>query len=147
MVDGSPQLLPETLAQLRLAHLNMIQGVIGRMSSFSANVKNFAATISAGIIALAFQQHAQGLLPFAAAFILIFGWLDAYYLGLEREFRKFYAQTASRPLSDAADVHIRANSKGHYASLRALGGFSILGFYAPFFIVICVLIWFSPRCP
>ncbi len=42
-------------AQMRLAHLNMIQGIIGRVSWFSATIKNFTVTICAGVTALSFQ--------------------------------------------------------------------------------------------
>lgn len=47
---------PDKLVDLRIAHLNMIQGVISRMSGFSASAKNFCVTVSAAIIAVAFQK-------------------------------------------------------------------------------------------
>jgi len=62
---------------LQIAHMNMIQGIITRMSSFSAGVKNFCVTISVGIIAVAFQKQVPMLIWAAGAVVLIFGSMDS----------------------------------------------------------------------
>lgn len=79
----------------KIAHLTMVQEVIGRMASNSLALKSLAATVAAAIIALAASQSEQGgdastvalmtLLPLA-----IFWFLDAYYLRIEKAYRGLF---------------------------------------------------------
>ncbi len=78
----------------RRAHLEMIQGVIGRMSTNSFSVKSWAVGLVAGVFALAASKDATTVNPslFVVALvpILAFWGLDAYYLWQEKLFRALY---------------------------------------------------------
>ena len=71
----------------KIAYLQMIQEPICRMSTISAIFKGFAATIVAGIAALAYSNVNICVLGLSFLPVLAFAILDVYYLTLERKFR------------------------------------------------------------
>ena len=115
---------------LHVAHLNMIQGIIGRMSRFSANAKNFCITICAAIIAVAFQQQTSVLNWVAVGIVVIFFLMDAYYLSLERRYRDFYEEVAARDVAANADMSLKTNPLSLADFSNALVSISVLPFYA-----------------
>lgn len=125
-----PNPSPDKLVDLQIAHLNMAQGVIARMSSFSAGVKNFCVTISAGIIAVAYQKQIPMLTEAAIAVVLIFFLMDGYYLALEKRYRELYEEVAKRPLGQASDMSLKAKKLDLSTYLIAARSISVAGFYA-----------------
>jgi hypothetical protein len=118
----------DSLVQFRVAHLNMLQGVIGRMAGYSSSVKNFAVTIAAASLALAFDKSTELPLWIALGASLLLGILDVYYLFKEKGFRATYARVASEPLCNAADLTIKPDAASF---IRALASVSIWLFYLP----------------
>ena len=106
----------------------MLQSVIGRMASYSSSVKNFAVTITAASIALAFDQSKDAPLWIAVGAVLLLGALDAYYLVLERGFRATYEMVASAPLSQARDLNISPTPS---SKAKAVLSFSVWAFLLP----------------
>ncbi len=82
----------EDSTERQIAHLAMIQAVIARMASNSFALKSLTVTLCAGVIALIGAVSAPSKLYLIAAGgpVLVFGWLDANYLRLERLYRKLY---------------------------------------------------------
>lgn len=76
----------------RVAYLQMIQEPIGRMSTSSAIFKGFAATIVAGIAALSYCEVNTWILGLSFVPVLLFTFLDIYYLKLEKKYRYLYEQ-------------------------------------------------------
>src|SRR3546814_4907580 len=74
----------DKLVDLKIAHLNMVQGAVTRMAGFSASAKTFCITILAAIIALAVQAGTAKLALGAIVAVICLGLLDLYYLTLER---------------------------------------------------------------
>lgn len=76
----------------KIAHLQMIQGVIGRMASDTQTLKTLAITVAAAIIALA--QAGTGITSWLALLgilpTLLFWWLTAHALHVERAYRHLY---------------------------------------------------------
>lgn len=71
-------------------YLSLLQGVISRMAGNSANCKTWSVSLVSAILVLAIDKGKPiagliGLLP-----VILFMWLDAYYLRLERAFRTRY---------------------------------------------------------
>lgn len=131
-------------------HLDFIQSSIARMNSCSFQMKGWAGTIVAALLALcaAIKPCLDNPLPLLVASgvipLVAFACLDAYYLMLERRFRKIYNEVVGQdeigakippyamPLSDY--------SKGRCSFWGALLSASILGFYLPMISAyICVL--------
>ncbi|MEI5682340.1 MULTISPECIES: hypothetical protein [unclassified Mesorhizobium] len=76
----------------KIAHLQMIQGVVGRMASDIQTLKNLAITITAAIIALAQPTGSIKLVTALAGMVLlaIFWYLSAHYLHIEKAYRYIY---------------------------------------------------------
>lgn len=69
------------------AHISMMQGIINRMASNSANCKLWCITIMAAILALYFDGKASHI-EYGYFIVGLFYFLDCFYLGLERQFVK-----------------------------------------------------------
>ena len=73
----------------KIKHLEMIQAIITRMAQNSFMIKGWALTLVVAMVA--FVPKTAGLfVPIVLVPILIFALLDAYYLRLERRYRKLY---------------------------------------------------------
>ena len=73
----------------KIKHLEMIQAIITRMAQNSFMIKGWALTLVVAMFA--FVPKTAGLfVPIVIVPILIFALLDAYYLQLERRYRKLY---------------------------------------------------------
>ena len=130
-------LTDEALIQLRLGHLNMVQGIIGRLAGYSATVKNFSVTLAAAAVAVNLAKDQTGLLWIAIAAVVLFMVIDAYYLAQEKAFRDLYEEIAKRPLPKATDLRINRHDLD---PLRALRSFSVWPFYLPQLIVVALIL-------
>lgn len=128
----------EALAQLRLGHLNILQGIISRLAGYSATVKNFSVTVTAALVALALDKGKAEALWVGLGAAVIFALLDAYYLSRERAFRDQYKEVAARSFANATNLGIDQPSANLFASL---GSFSVWGLYLPEVVVIAVLLY------
>lgn len=73
-------------------YLQMLQEPICRMSTISAILKGFAATIVAGISAISYASTNVWILGLSFLPVLAFAVLDVYYLKLERKYRFLFNQ-------------------------------------------------------
>ncbi len=133
----------EPFTPVRLAHLSMIQGVILRLSGFSASAKNFCITILGVVIGISFQHHLYLLIAAAVLVIFVFATLDTYYLAQERRFREFYESVAVRPLSDAHQLSMAPSKLTLRKFMSSLFSFSTGGFYALLLIVAAALLFIA----
>ncbi len=141
------KLTEEHLIAARLAHLGMIQGIISRMSGYSANAKNFCLTVLAALIGISFQYHITGL-GWAAGFVLVvFAMLDVYYLAQERRFRALYEEVVTRPLTNAAQLSIQPNKLTFSDYASGVRSFSTGGFYLLLLAFIIVILSVSHDLP
>ena len=74
----------------------MLQGIINRLASNSASCKTWCVTLVSAVTVVAADKDNINLLLVAGLPILLFGMLDAYYLGLERRFRDCYESFAKK---------------------------------------------------
>ncbi len=80
-----------------VSHLGFIQGVITRMAQNSYLLKGWDATLVAAIFALSLSLDSAILIAVAFLPTLVFAFLDAYYLRLERLFRALYNDVRENP--------------------------------------------------
>lgn len=132
--------IEDAQVQLRLGHLNMVQGIIGRVAGFSATVKNFSVTLAAAAVAVNLAEDQKGLLWIALGAVLLLLIIDAYYLAQEKAFRDLYDEIAERPLSQADDLRIK---RPPLRPLRAVQSFSVWAFYAPQLVVVGALLVYN----
>ena len=139
---SSPLLSPD--APAIHAHLTIVQGTIQRMAENSRACKVWCVTLVAAVLVLVARtgepQHALlALLP-----AVLFSVLDAYYLALERAFRKSYnsfVKDLHAGELKAPDV-FKVVPQGMGVTLvgRCLASVSIWLFY-PLLVVTIVLAW------
>lgn len=71
-------------------YLTILQGVIDRMAANSAACKTWAVGLVSAILVIASGKNQSSLASISLIPIVLFFFLDAYYLGFERLFRKKY---------------------------------------------------------
>ena len=75
--------------------LKMIQAVITRLAGNAFLVKGWTVTLVAGLAAIAKVDGNRDAAWISCGVVAIFALLDAYYLALERMFRKVYERQAT----------------------------------------------------
>lgn len=135
----------ESLVQMRVAHLDMIQSIIARLSGFSANAKTFCITILAALVAVAFQKPVPEMIWAGIAVPLVFASLDAYYLALEKQFRALYAAVCSRALDQAADLTIAPTKLKLKEVAAAFFSPSVIGVHLPLLLGMCSLLYLAGK--
>lgn len=77
-----------------MKHLELIQGIINRMSGSLFYLKGWAITLIAGLFALSAKESTQDYFYIAFFPVIIFWILDGYFLSHERAFRHLYDDVA-----------------------------------------------------
>ncbi|MGB4610729.1 MAG: hypothetical protein WBH77_08940 [Saccharofermentanales bacterium] len=122
----------------KIKHLELIQAVINRMANNSFMLKGWAVTLVAGIFVLAGKDTDK--LYFLVAYIpvIVFWWLDSYYLLQERLYRALYEKVRQTD-EDKIDFSLRAtttefgSNKNCFCS--SLFSKTEAGFYVPLALV------------
>lgn len=78
------------MEQEKIQHLEFIQNIINRMNSNSFQIKEWMITIVSALLALYASSDNVTYIFVAIVPTLLFWYLDAYYLQLERKFRGLY---------------------------------------------------------
>ena len=122
----------------------MIEGVIDRMSTKSGNVKGYCVAVVAGIVTLSFKNTYFVDLFLSVSTVLIFLYLDLYYLGMERKYRFLYEKVRNGGYVnfelkiDFKESEIKQSKSSIWDCLKSK---TILRFYIPIFLIlVCLLI-------
>lgn len=113
--------------QNKIKHLEMIQNVINRLSNNSFYIKGWAITIFIAILSLLKISDSAIYAKLCIFSILLFFYLDTYYLFLERRFRELYKETLSKT-EEAIDFKMQIQ-KPKMEFFKTFASFSILPFY------------------
>ncbi len=131
-------------------HVNMLQSIINRMASNSANSKTWAITIISAILVLLFDKQKTCLVYIVYIPLLLFYFLDSFYLGLEKHFRGEYENFVDKIESDKFDFKevYKINGPKKFKDrlrlmIRGLWSFSTTPFYVIFAILIYILLKIS----
>lgn len=122
----------------KIKHLEMIQSIITRMAQNSFMIKGWSLTLVVAMFAFV-PKTACLFVPIVIIPVLIFTCLDAYYLQLERRYRKLYDIVREKEESDV-DFNLKITDQCKQESnkyCKCLFTKSILFFYLPVLIV-CV---------
>ena len=130
----------------RIAYLQMIESIIDRMSNKSGNIKGFAVTVVAGATALSYEKAGTYtlILPFLS--VLIFLWLDLYYLGMERKYKFFYNQVChGREVDFSLSLDLKESEikEAKAKKWQCLASKSIYYFYIPLVALMVVILVFK----
>ena len=131
-------------------HLQMIQGVVNRLSNNSFLLKGWAVVLVSGLFALA-AKDSKALFVYLAYFPCITFWLlDGYFLWQERLFRALYDQVRT-VAPDAIDYSMDTSliSQTQKCWLEAVFSKTLLMFHgtvlATIIVVMLVLLTYSGR--
>ncbi|MHC2282153.1 hypothetical protein ACVME8_008796 [Bradyrhizobium diazoefficiens] len=115
-----------------IAHLNSLQAIITRLAGNGAQCKTWCLAIVSTLFGFAGAMKNDKLVAAAIIPIIIFGLVDAAYLGREKAYRELYNALVAKirggtySLSDCFDLSPAANG-GHFFS--ALVSWSIWPIY------------------
>jgi hypothetical protein len=122
--------------------LDLIQGIITRMAGNSFQIKGWALTLIVGSMVL--SQNPQHRL-FAFIPLVAFWYLDAYYLQLEKCYRKLYEWTINnRPIcrDNQFDLNAHDRFKKDVESIsQIMRSKTLLWFYGVILILIVAFNW------
>jgi len=97
------------MAEKKMKHLEMIEGVIERMGNNSFQLKGWAVTLVALVGALASQGSDKRFFLLAFIPLIAFWFLDAFYLQMERKYKILY-KNVSEKSEDAIDFNMDTRS-------------------------------------
>lgn len=126
------------------SHLQMLQGVIARLAGNSAACKAWCVGLVSALTLVVAESAKLELLVVPMLPIILFASLDAYYLGLERRFRRAY-DTFARKLHDGSatvdDAFILA-PRPKWREIIGEGVEAVLSFSVwPFYGGLAALLW------
>jgi hypothetical protein len=127
--------------QARIAHMQMIQGIITRMAGNSFALKTLAVTLTTGVVALLGAiKNPSPIYTLAALLpILMFWWLDARYLQLERLYRRLYDDVRQGKMGDSFSMNTRAYSPEVASVARIAMTWSVIGIYLALLAVLGIV--------
>ena len=124
------------------AHLAILQGVIQRMAENSRSCKIWSVTLVSAILVLVARTGEPRHALLALAPVALFLLLDAYYLALERAFRKSYEAVVAKLHKgrlEPGDLYaVKPVGMGVRLVVSCLGAFSVCLFYAVLTITIAL---------
>ena len=125
----------------RIRYLEAIQRVIDRLSNTSFILKGWAVSLGAGLTALAASGTNQGYVLIAYIPIVVFWFLDAYYLMMERQYRGLFEENAD--LSQKLESFSIKRQKGDIELyVRALISITMLLTYIPLIAATVIIMLF-----
>lgn len=136
-----PKIIEEN-SQAVQSHLNIMQNVIQRMASNSGASKAWCITLVSAILVVVADKDKPEYAFIALIPTFLFLVLDAYYLGLEKGFRKSYNEFITRlhekkiDNTDLFEVIPKGNLFKHF--INSLGSFSVWPFYTTLIIMILI---------
>lgn len=127
----------------QIKHLEFIQSVITRLNTNSFQIKGWAITIVAGVIALSATLQNKFLLIIALFSVVLFWVMDGYCLSQERKFRGLYNDVAG--ISDVRqklkpfEMNPNLYKGGYFSFWRTLRAMTIWPIYLSILILIGIL--------
>lgn len=122
-------------------HLEMVQGVINRMASNQFLFKGWSITLIAAIATFTAKGNSPSLMAIPIVATLLFWFVDAYYLMLERAFRNLYDDVRAKD-EDDIDFKMAISKGASFADwFRTLWRPVLVLFYGATLIALVILIF------
>jgi hypothetical protein len=133
--------IPEDSAAVQ-SHLTILQSVIQRMANNSASSKTWCITLASAILVVMADKNEPRLAIIAIIPVVLFLLLDAYYLSLEKGYRKSYNTFIGKLHSSKItvdDLFVVASEGSKIGNLLAsLASFSIWPFYLTLLVMLII---------
>lgn len=125
------------------SHLTILQNVIQRMASNSSSSKAWCITLVSAILIIVVDKGNPNYVLIALIPNFLFFVLDAYYLSLEKRFRKSYNNFIKKLHNNEIEVDdlFAVNSSGKPLDLfkESIYSFSIWPFYLTMFLMVIAI--------
>ncbi len=143
MDNNEEQLMPWTYNDPAIIrNVDMYQGLISRMASNSASCKQWAVALVSAVLVLIARDGQMHFAILAAIPAILFAFLDAYYLGLEKKFRRsmnrFLADLYSGRLQDKQIFRVDVDGRLPRDFLDALLSWSVWPFYLSMLVLVAL---------
>lgn len=132
------------MVEEKLKHLEFIQNIISRLSHKSFLVKGWSITAISAICAFGIDKSNFLVFLVGIPLALLFWFLDAKYLSLERCFRKLYSKVRKGKVKNFS-MKID-NSKNLRLILKTMFGSTIWPIYSLQLLVIASLFFYYFKC-
>jgi len=125
------------------SYLTILQTIINRMAANSSSCKAWCITLVSAIMVIVADKGKPQYLSISIVPVALFLFLDSYYLGLERLFRKLYnsfiqkIHSGTASIDDVFIVKPGSTSEILNSATGALFSFSIWPFYS-----LLLIMWF-----
>ena len=106
----------------KINHLNMIQAVISRMGNNSFSLKGWSVLIMVAVYAFAGKSNARAVIVTLIP-LIVFWFIDTYYLMLERLYRKLYDEVR---IEDEDKIDFNMSIEDIKISLKDLKKYAML---------------------
>ncbi len=118
-----------------------LQGIISRLANNSSNCKTWCITISAAILIFVLEKGQFFAVSIGFMPIIMFFFLDAYYLSLERDFRNLYNEFVEKLNKNELapeEIFVINPARGTKHRITSLGS-SIKSFSVwPFYLILAI---------
>ncbi len=131
------------MSQEKLKHLEFIQNVINRMNSNSFTIKGWCITIVSAFLALCASSNNVDFLLAGLPTILLFWYLDSFYLTQERRYRELYSDKVKDQGIEDFDMNASKYTNKTFIASFCSKTISPLYFGMALFLV---LLYFYVRC-
>ena len=131
---------PEKIAELRVKHLEMLQGLITRMAGYGASFKSYCITVVTAVLGFAFTLHRPAVAALALLPLITFALVDAQYLRVERRFRGLFDVVRKESWEAMPSFEIDLKNAPVKSYWSALGSWSIASFYAPLAVGVLIAV-------
>jgi len=121
-------------------HLGILQTITSRMAGNSTSCKTFCITLVSAILVIVADKGKPNYAFIAVIPILLFFFLDTYYLGLEKAFRERYKDFVMKyhrddlVVEDMYDVAPKGGLAGHMVD--AVTSWAVLPFYSVLLLMV-----------
>ncbi|HBO6814366.1 hypothetical protein P3818_09685 [Pseudomonas aeruginosa] len=122
----------------KIAHLTFVQGVISRMAANSFLVKGWTIALVAALLAIGADKFTFSYLIIVLVPVILFWWLDAFYLHQETLYRKLYEIVASK---EDRDIDFDMNALGLKNQIKSFKEIAVSKSISPFYLVIIGLLF------
>jgi hypothetical protein len=129
----------------KIKHLEFIQDVITRMNNNSFQMKGWMVAIVSALLAIYASTQNNRFVLVAIVPVVIFWFLDTYYLWQERKFRGLYNDVAGITKNNTIDLFaMRPDlyAGGKYSYMNVFGSVTIVLVYLPVIVILLGIYFF-----
>ena len=126
------------------SYLNILQGIINRMAANSAGCKTWCITLVSAILVIVSDESNPDYAWLALVPLLLFLFLDSYYLGLEQRYRNTYNDFIKKLHDGTAtidDVYVVSPGSGFWLTLSSTLKAGLSVSIWPFYGLIVLMLW------